>query len=34
MVVTALAALELGWMLLHDLSTTREFLLDREDPAT
>jgi uncharacterized membrane protein (DUF373 family) len=31
MVVTSLAAIELGWMLLHDLSTTRELLLDREE---
>jgi uncharacterized membrane protein (DUF373 family) len=31
MIVTALATLELGWLLIKDLSTTRETLLDNEE---
>jgi len=31
MLVTTVAALELGWMLVKDLATTRELLLDREE---
>src|SRR5215468_7494240 len=31
MIVTTLAAAELGWLLLRDLSSTRELLLDREE---
>lgn len=31
MLVTAMAALELGWMLVKDLMSTRELLLDREE---
>ena len=31
MLVTTVAALELGWMLVKDLATPRELLLDREE---
>ena len=31
MIVTGIAALELGWLLIGDFATTRELVLDREE---